>query len=95
MNKKYLVMAALSLMTAVAQAGDNPKTGFEVQPPFDLGNVSFHNGEWTPIENGYRSNLSGRGDGFAFFTAEAPRNFVYEADVTFSNRNESAASLVF
>ncbi|MDR1342298.1 MAG: GH32 C-terminal domain-containing protein [Prevotellaceae bacterium] len=61
----------------------------------NLKNFSFNGGEWTVTGSGLYGNLSGKGDGFALSATEAPRNFVYEADVTFGNRNESAASLVF
>jgi uncharacterized repeat protein (TIGR02543 family) len=61
----------------------------------NLQNITYHTGSWAVISGGLYSNLSGQGDGFALSATEAPRNFVYEADVTFYNRNESAASLVF
>jgi arylsulfatase A-like enzyme/sucrose-6-phosphate hydrolase SacC (GH32 family) len=70
---------------------------WEMPSPFrtSLENLSFDNGEWTVTDDGLLSNLSGRGDGFALSTTAAGQNFVYEADVVFHNRNESAASLVF
>jgi sucrose-6-phosphate hydrolase SacC (GH32 family) len=61
----------------------------------NLENFSFDAGTWTITEAGLHSNLSGQGDGFALSTTAAGQNFIYEADVTFNNRNESAASLVF
>jgi arylsulfatase len=72
-------------------------TYFDTPSPFqtNLENISYHTGDWTVTDEGLRSNLSGRGDGFALSTTAAGQNFVYEADVVFHNRNESAASLVF
>jgi sucrose-6-phosphate hydrolase SacC (GH32 family) len=93
MRKKFLAMALLSFPAIAAQSADNAAS----QPPFrtNLENITFDVGEWRETEAGLSSNLSGRGDGFARSTTAAGRNFVYEADVVFNNRNESAASLVF
>jgi arylsulfatase A-like enzyme/sucrose-6-phosphate hydrolase SacC (GH32 family) len=71
-------------------------TYFAEQQPFhtNLENFQTNAGTWTESNNGYTSsNLNG--DGFALSSTAAGRNFVYEADVVFNNRNESAASLVF
>jgi fructan beta-fructosidase len=92
-----------SLSTVLSET--NNKTGKdyrhdkvdELPSPFrtNLKSFSFHTGDWTVTDNGLHSNLSGQGDGFALSATEAGRNFVYETDVVFNNRNESAASLVF
>jgi len=60
----------------------------------NLSGVYTFNGTWTIYDEGLNSDLSGKGDGFLFSETKG-QNFVYEADVTFHNRNESAASLLF
>ncbi|MDR0560875.1 MAG: glycoside hydrolase family 32 protein [Prevotellaceae bacterium] len=69
---------------------DNYLQGFKT----NLKNLSFHSGNWTFADDGLHSNLTAQGDGFAF-SATVGTNFVYETDVEFKNRNESAAALVF
>ena len=69
---------------------DNSSQGLKT----NLEDLSYDIGSWTVDPNGLNSNLTGQGDGFVLSNTTA-RNFVFEADVVFNNRNESAASLVF
>jgi sucrose-6-phosphate hydrolase SacC (GH32 family) len=69
---------------------------FPSPSPFltNLQNFTFDADTWTESDNGLTSSVLS-GDGFALTSTAAGQNFVYEADVTFNNRNESAASLCF
>ncbi|MFV0390908.1 MAG: GH32 C-terminal domain-containing protein [Paludibacteraceae bacterium] len=76
-------------LTVMGAPIDNSSNGLKT----NLNTLDFDKGTWLVTEDGLNSNLSGMGDGFALSTSKA-YNFVYEVDVTFNNRNESAASLV-
>ncbi|MHB9056776.1 MAG: hypothetical protein ACYC2P_11600, partial [Paludibacteraceae bacterium] len=80
----------IGLPSAFGTPIDNSTQGLKT----NLVNLDFDRGSWTVNESGLNSNLSNMGDGFALSNTKA-YNFVYEADVVFNNRNESAASLVF
>jgi sucrose-6-phosphate hydrolase SacC (GH32 family) len=80
----------VGLAPLIAGNIDNSSNGLKT----NLENLTYDTGTWTVSTAGLTSS-SLNGDGFVLSTTAAPRNFVYEVDVTFNNRNESAASLVF
>lgn len=94
MKTKSILLLTISTLFVTFSLFSAPIDNSSLGLKTNLGNLDFDKGSWVVNENGLNCNLSGQGDGFALSNTKA-YNFVYEVDVVFNNRNESAASLVF
>jgi sucrose-6-phosphate hydrolase SacC (GH32 family) len=91
--KRFLLLSIIMAVYTAAFAL-NPINNSSQQFVTNLENLNSDAGTWTVNGNGLTSSGL-NGDGFVISSTAAGKNFVYEADLVFNNRNESAASLCF
>lgn len=92
MSRKFILF--ISLCFANYMIATTPIINIDGLFKTNLADFSFDNGNWVVNDKGLTSSGL-QGDGFVLSTTEAGKNFVYEVDVQFNNRNESAASICF